>query len=406
MDQTLKIGLLGLGARGKGLLEGAIIPVCQELGAEVSAVYDAYADRTQDGAQLVETLTGKRPRACCAAENILHDPEIRAVIIATSWEQHIQLALEAMRSGKYVGLEVGGAYDLRDCWELVETSERTGVPCMLLENCCFGKRELMVLNMVRLGVLGEIVHCSGGYHHDLREEIIFGQENRHYRLRNYLNRNCENYPTHELGPIAKVLDINCGNRIVSLSSTASCAKGLHEYAAAKRGADDPLAQAEFAQGDVVTTVLKCAKGQTIVLTLDTTLPRTYSRGFTVRGTKGYYAEQTDTVYLDELYHGPEYEFSPQKLWGNAAQFEEKYMHPIWKNYTPSGGHDGMDYLTIRAFLQSVQQNAQTPIDVYDAATWMSISALSEQSILTGGAVVCVPDFTRGTWYTRKNQFCL
>lgn len=157
---------------------------------------------------------------------------------------------------------------------------------------------------------------------------------------------------------------------------------------------------------MVTTVLKCARGQTIVLTLDTTLPRTYSRGFTVRGTKGYYAEQTDTVYLDELHHGPEYEFSPQKLWGSASQFEQEYLHPIWKDYTPSGGHDGMDYLTIRAFLQSVQQNAQTPIDVCDAATWMSISALSEQSILTGGAVVCVPDFTRGAWYMRKNQFCL
>mgnify|MGYP000585159092 CR=1 FL=1 len=404
MPKTVKIGLLGLGARGKALLEGAIAPVCQELNMELTALYDPYADRREEGARLARQLLGKNPRKCTAPEQMLRDPEIDAVIIATSWEQHIPLALEAMENGKYVGLEVGGAYELRDCWQLVDTSERTGMPCMLLENCCYGKRELMVLHMVRQGLFGSVVHCAGGYHHDLREEIISGNINRHYRLRNYLNRNCENYPTHELGPIAKVLDINCGNRIVSLSSTASCARGLHEYALEKCTPEDPLTKAEFAQGDVVTTVLKCAKGQTIVLTLDTTLPRTYSRGFTVRGTKGFYAEDGDTVYLDDQHRGPEYEFAPQKLWGNAKEFETSYQHPLWKNYTPSGGHDGMDYLVIRAFLEAVREKQPVPIDVYDTATLMSISALSEQSILTGGSVVCVPDFTRGSWYMRENTF--
>lgn len=153
------------------------------------------------------------------------------------FESHIPIAIAAMKAGKYVAMEVGGAYSLDDCWELVRTSEETGMPCMLLENCCYGRREMMVLNMVKKGIMGDIIHCSGGYCHDLRQEIANGKENRHYRLRNYLNRNCDNYPTHELGPISKVLNINHGNRMVSLISVASRSQGLHDYIVANKGAD-------------------------------------------------------------------------------------------------------------------------------------------------------------------------
>ena len=156
-------------------------------------------------------------------------PEIDAVVIMASWESHLNLACDAMRAGKYTAVEVAGAYSVEDCWKLVRTHEETGVPCMMLENCCFGRDELMVLNMVRRGLFGEVVHCQGGYRHDLREEVSTGREMRHYRFRNYLYRNCENYPTHELGPIANVLDINRGNRMLTLVSVASKAAGLHEY---------------------------------------------------------------------------------------------------------------------------------------------------------------------------------
>ena len=140
------------------------------------------------------------------------------VCIFSAWENHIPAAIYAMNCGKQVCTEVGGAYSLEDCWSLVETYERTRIHCMMLENCCYDRNEMMVMRMVREGLFGTIVHCEGGYQHDLREEISFGAENRHYRLRNYQNRNCENYPTHELGPIAKILDINRGNRMLSLSS--------------------------------------------------------------------------------------------------------------------------------------------------------------------------------------------
>lgn len=316
-----------------------------------------------------------------------------------------------MKSGKYVGLEVGGAYSIEDCWQLVRVSEETKMPCMMLENCCYGRTELMVLNMVRQCFFGEVIHCEGGYHHDLRTEISNGIENRHYRLRNYLNRNCENYPTHELGPIAKVLNINRGNRMISLSSVSSKAAGLKQYISDNKSRDHELAGASFAQGDIVKTTIRCAHGETITLTLDTTLPRAYSRGFNVRGTKAAYNEENNSIFIDGVHN--EFDGDWSVKWGNAKEYQEEYDHPIWKEYSKGdikGGHDGMDWLVFSAFFESVKAGTQTPIDVYDTATWMSISVLSEQSIACGGAVVAIPDFTNGKWLkpakVKPSHYCL
>ena len=264
----------------------------------------------------------------------------------------------------------------------------------------------MALHMVKLGLFGEVVHCAGGYQHDLRDEISFGRENRHYRLRNYLNRNCENYPTHDLGPIAKVLKINRGNRMLTLSSTASKAAGLRDYIRENKKDDEFLKDKTFAQGDVVTTVIRCAHGETIVLTLDTTLPRYYTRNFTVRGTKGMYEEVTDSVFLDR----PEdkaHDFDwRENCVGNAKQYEEEYDHPVWKKYIQEGiqgGHDGMDWLEFQTFFRCLREGASMPVDVYDAASWMAVTALSEMSVARGGAVVDVPDFTGGKWHTREED---
>jgi Oxidoreductase family, NAD-binding Rossmann fold. len=225
MKKQIKLGIIGLGGRGYSLLS----TVLQMEDIVVSAVCDLYEDRRQRGVNKVETVAGNTPFSTDNYKEVLALDEIDAVIVSTSWADHISVAIDAMKAGKYVGVEVGGAYSIDECWELVRTHEKTGVPCMLLENCCYGRIELMVLNMVKKGLFGEIVHCEGGYHHDLRYEITNGRENRHYRLVNYMHRNCENYPTHELGPIAKILNINRGNRMLSLTSMASKARGLHEY---------------------------------------------------------------------------------------------------------------------------------------------------------------------------------
>ena len=392
----INVGLIGLGCRGLALLGSELLrmeDVC------VSAVCDTYEDRVSKAVDLIFTETGNRPFASCDYKEVL-EQTLDAVIIATAWEHHVDIAVEAMHKGITVGLEVGGAYTIDQCWALVRAYEETGTHCMMLENCCYGKRELMLLNMVRQGVLGEIVHCSGGYCHDLREEIANGEENRHYRLRNYLSRNCENYPTHELLPIGKILNINNGNRMIGLTSTASCAKGLHEYCVANKGENHKLSLSEFKQGDIVNTVIKCANGETISIQLDTTLPRSYSRGFTVRGTKGAYFEDNDMIFIDGEHN--EFEWKGRELWGNAASYEERFLHPLWRDYKASGGHGGMDWLVLRAFFDSVINKERPPIDVYDTATYMCISVISEESINQNSNFISIPDFTSGRWSQKRD----
>lgn len=393
----IKIGFIGLGGRGCGLLKEIVLPF-QDI--TVTAVCDSYEDRAQKGAKIVEEARGTTPTWETDYRKVIENPDVNTIIIATAWEPHIEIAVAAMKAGKAVALEVGGAYSIEDCWELVDTYEQTGTPFMFLENCCFGQKELMALNMVKQGVFGEIVHCAGGYQHDLREEISFGVENRHYRLRNYKSRNADNYPTHDLGPIARILDINHGNRMVSLTSTASKAAGLHDYILRKKSDDQDLIDTAFAQGDVVTTVIKCARGETITLTLDTTLPRFYSRNFTVRGTKGMYEEATDSIFLD---NGEDYKNDfdwIESQVGNRKKYADQYEHPIWKQYLEEGvqgSHGGMDYLEFRAFFDCLKKDAPMPIDVYDAASWMVVTVLSEMSIANNSSPVEFPDFTRGKW---------
>lgn len=398
MERILNVGVIGLGNRGMGMLENCILP--QE-GIRVLGVCDAYEDRRAKAGELVVKAGQPVPVQTADYREILRMEEVEAVVIMASWESHLNLACEAMRAGKYTAVEVGGAYSVEDCWKLVRTYEETGVECMMLENCCYGRDELMVLNMVRKGVFGEIVHCQGGYRHDLRDEVAEGRENRHYRFRNYRNRNCENYPTHELGPIANVLNINRGNRMLTLVSVASKAAGLHEYLMREKGPGYDASQMRFTQGDVVTTIIKCAHGETICLTLDTTLPRAYSRGFHVQGTKGMYMEDNKSIFLDQKDNS--FDFNWQERWNNVSEYQEQYDHPVWKAYEEEGirgGHDGMDWLVVRAFFDAARNQRPVPVDVYDTASWMCISCLSEQSVSMGGMPVAIPDFTNGRWMQR------
>lgn len=398
MKEVLKIGMIGMGQRGTFLLRDTILP---QQDVEIVAICDLYADRCEQNAEVIVEAGRPRPKIVQDYHEILAMEEVDAVIVTSAWESHIDIACDAMCAGKIVGYEVGGTYSIEDCWRLIRTYEKTKTPCAMLENCCYARNELMVLRMVREGLFGEVVHCAGGYRHDLREEVANGRENRHYRFRNYLSRCCENYPTHDLGPIANILDINHGNRMISLVSMASKARGLHEYIMRDKGAEYDAASFQFAQGDVVTTMIKCAHGETIVLTLDTTLPRPYSRGFHVQGTKGMFEEDNLSVFLDEK-DIPDAE-TWQKRWNNVEEYREAYEHPLWKEFLEQGvrgGHQGLDWLEMRAFIDAAKEGRTAPVDVYDAASWMCISALSEQSIAMGGAPVAIPDFTSGKWLMR------
>ncbi len=401
--KLIKLGVIGLGGRGRGLISSLL--VCRDV--KVVAVCDRYEDRVELGIKKVEEKGGNTPKGYTDAYELINDSEVEAVLVSSSWDTHTDFAVASMKAGKPVAVEVAGAYDVEDCWQLVRTYEETKTPIMLLENCCFGEFELTATAMARAGKFGRIVYAHGSYSHELLGEILGGEIDRHYRLKNYTLRNCENYPTHELGPIAKVLNINRGNKMLTLSSVSTKpGVGLSACAKSPECPDPNQKDKEFNQGDIILTTITCANGEVINLTLDTTLPRYYSREFTLRGTRGM-CEQNTGMYLfandcnlHEFYEP--WEFARRNL-NNKEKYEE-YKPEIWRNITPeqmAAGHGGIDTLEFEAFFDAIRNGREMPIDVYDMAAWMVITPLSEQSIAMGGAPVPVPDFTRGKWMYRE-----
>lgn len=393
MKDKIRVAFVGYGQRGKGIL--ALLLQMPEV--EIVAVCDTYEDRTQMMVKKVEEERGVRPFATQNHKEIIEQGNLDAAVICTSWSAHVPVTIDFMEAGVRVGFEVGGCDSVEECWELVRAYRRTGMEVMMLENCCYGKTEMMILNMVKKGIFGEVIHCDGGYIHDLRKEIVTGREKRQYRLNNYLNRNCDNYPTHALGPIAKILNINHGNRMISLCSMASKAAGIKEYIREHEIENKDLIGKDFAQGDVITTMIKCAHGETITLTLDTTLPHYYSRNFNIGGTKARFEENSQAFFFAGKDNA---ERNWNEGWGNFEEYHKMYVHPLWKEYEEEGiksGHGGMDWLVLRAFVESVMNETKPPIDVYDAVAWMVITPLSEASIAKGSMPVEIPDFTDGKW---------
>ena len=266
------------------------------------------------------------------------------------------------------------------------------------------------------GLFGELVHLQCGYQHDLRHVkfndgkqpygggVEFGEKGfseARWRTLHSVKRNGDLYPTHGVGPVAEYLDINRGNRFVSLTSTATKSRGLHRYIVEHGGEDHPNADVRFKLGDVITTVIQTALGESIVVSHDTNLPRPYSLGFRVQGTNGLWMDLNDGIYLEGK--------SPDHQWEPAGPYLEKYDHPLWKKYAPlaeGAGHGGMDFFVLHAFVESIKAEAPTPLDAYDAAAWSAVSPLSEQSIAAGSAPQLFPDFTRGKWLTRTPVFAL
>ena len=271
-----------------------------------------------------------------------------------------------------------------------------------MENCCYNKDEALVTALVRKGLMGEVAYCQGYYAHDLREEIAGGIDTHHYRLAEYTNHNCENYPTHELGPIAKILNINRGNRFVKVVSMASKAQGMAEYIKTTPKYTERLKDTNFNQGDVVTTMIQCENGETILLKLDTTLPRLYERGLTVNGTRGFYFQTMNLVVLNNDEFNHELPEEMIKATNSADKYSE-YLPEEWRAITQEqidAGHGGMDYLEFKAFFKAILNGEEMPIDVYDMASWMAITPLSEMSLNNGSMPVEIPDFTRGAWIDR------
>jgi predicted dehydrogenase len=321
---------------------------------------------------------------------------------------------EAMKAGIYTGVEVSGAFSIDECWDLVETHEKTGSHLMFLENVNYRRDVMAVLNMVRDGVFGELIHCRGGYQHDLRGVkfndgeggIKYGKGaygEAVWRTEHSLKRNAELYPTHGLGPINCMLDINRGNRLTTISSFATKSRSLRQYIRTNGVENHEYSDLQWKLGDIITSTITTARGETIILTHDTNLPRPYSLGFRVQGVNGLaeFDYHTRRVYVEGE--------SESHRWDDWEKWFEKYDHPLWKAYGEEAvdkGHGGMDYFLDRAFVESVRRAEPPVIDVYDAAVMRAITPLSEQSILNGGVPQSIPDFSEGKWMTRKPVFGL
>ncbi|GAB3880555.1 Gfo/Idh/MocA family protein [Spirosoma agri] len=413
----VRLGFIGIGARGRNHLQQALF----REDVEVTAICDIDPKAIARANAMIEKAGRKTPVAYSTGDEaflqLLKRDDIDGVVIATPWEWHTPMAVATMKAGKYAGLEVSATVTLKESWDLVNTYEKTGAHCMLLENVCYRRDVMAILNMVRQGMFGEMTYAHCGYEHDLRN-IKFndgqsiggvgaefgakGFSEAHWRTQHSVDRNGDLYPTHGLGPVAHWLNINRGNRFTHLTSTATKSRGLHKYIVDKGGADHPNAKVNFKLGDVVTTVVECANGENIVIIHDTNSPRPYSLGFRAQGTQGIWMDDGDTIYLEGVSPKPH-------QWESFTPYQEKYDHPLWKQHAQTAqnaGHGGIDFFVLRGFIESIKNQVAPPIDVYDAAAWSAISPLSEQSIAGGSKPMEIPDFTRGKWKTNKPIFGL
>lgn len=410
-DQKLRLALIGVGLRGTNHLNNAL----QREDVLITAICDIDDRRNAIALEMIEKAGMAKPKVFNSGEydyrNLLELEEIDAVIISTPWLWHTRMAKDAMKAGKYTGLEVSAANTMEECWDLVDVHEQTGTHLMILENVNYRRDVMAVLNMVRQNVFGELLHFRCGYQHDLRfvkfndgktpygKGAEFGEKGiseSAWRTQHSLMRNADVYPTHGVGPIAAYCNINRGNRFVSISSMATKAIGLNKYILDVGGKDHPNAKLKWKQGDVITSMIQTANGETIIVTHDCNSPRPYSLGFRVQGSEGIWEVDGNRMYIEGK--------SEPHRWEQANKWLEEYDHPLWKKYgeyATGSGHGGMDFFVLQAFVESAKQNVAPPMDAYDAAAWSAITPLSEVSIANGGEVQDFPDFTRGNWVKRQ-----
>jgi hypothetical protein len=419
--RVMRIGMIGTGMRGQVLLKELL----RRDDVEVAALCDIEPVMLGRALAMVEKAGKPRPRTygedrdSKAYRRMLDARQLDGVIIATPWEWHASMAIDAMQAKVPVGCEVVAGVTLQDHWDVLNTQLRTATPYMLLENVCYRRDVLAVLQMVRAGLFGELVHLQGGYQHDLRAVkfnsgdpakpygggVEFGGKGwseARWRTDHSVRRNGELYPSHGIGPCAMYTNINRGNRFTRINAFASKARGLHDYIVKQPGgATHPNAKAKFALGDVVTTTLSCENGETILLQHDTSLPRPYSLGFRVQGTDGIWMDVNNSIHIEGV--------SKPHQWDDFKAYQDNYDHPLWQKYASKAagaGHGGMDFFVVHAFVEALKAEAPMPIDIFDAVTWSAITPLSERSIAEGFQTLDFPDFTNGQWRSRKPIFAL
>jgi predicted dehydrogenase len=396
--EEVRVGVIGLGKRGPE----AVKRLCRIPKTEVAAVGDVFEDRAARSAAGVAEDGYRQPDTYFGSEEVwkklCERPDVNLVYVCTPWECHVPMALYAMECGKHVAVEVPIAMTVADGWRLVEMAEKTRLHCMMLENCCYGEDELLALSLARHGLLGELVHGDCGYIHELRAGLTDGTYYRDYPLAYFKTHTGNSYPTHGLGPICQYMGINRGDRFDRLVSLGSNEFGLTAFIKEKYGASDPRARYPYQTGDMNTTVIRTAKGRTIMVQYGRYSPRPYTRINLITGTQGTLTSYPLRVALSPNWHE----------WlgdGQLAELKAKQAHPLWDKIgaiaRANGGHGGMDYLMDYRLCHCLLNGQPLDQDVYDGVTWSSLVELTERSVLQDGASVEVPDFTRGAWRTAQ-----
>jgi predicted dehydrogenase len=417
-DTKIKMAIIGTGLRGQDHLELLL----RRSDVEVVAICDVSERMLIDAQKLVTQFNKKMPEVFTgdkySYKKLLEKYKfIDGILIATPWEWHKPMIIDSINAGiKYVATEVIIGITLQDHWDVVQVAEKNNAHVMMLENVCYRRDVMAVLNMVRQGLFGELIHLQGGYQHDLRDVkfnngtepyghgVEYGEKGfseAKWRTEHSVHRNGDLYPTHGIGPVANYININRGNRFTNLCSFSSKSRGLHNHIVKNGGKDHPNAKVEFKLGDVVTTNISCANGETILLQHDTSLPRPYSLGFRVQGTEGLWMDVNKGIHVQGT--------TKAHTWDDAKTWLDKYDHPLWQRWskaTEGAGHGGMDFFVVHSFVESIKRKMPTPLNVYDAAAWSAITPLSEQSIALGNETVEFPDFTGGQWMYNKPVFAL
>lgn len=407
-EKPVNVGLIGAGLRGTSLLR----PLLDLTGVDVSAVCDLDDNAAARARKMCEDAGKSAPDLYSSGPDdyhrMLNRADLDGVIVATPWQWHAKMAVAAMEAGKAAAIEVPAAITIEECWQLVETAERTGVSATMLENWVYRREPLAVLNIARAGLLGEVVHCESGYGHDVRgtkfDPRFANKGELRWRGEQSVTRNGNLYPTHQFAPVAMLMDINHGARIESLTAMAGVSRGMNRYAADLWGPDHPNATRTYANADRTTVLLQLEDGRTAMNFHDTQSWHPRDDAHKYQGTKGMvrwpFPGEGSIWSQDRHWDGTDIHAGGG--WRSLNPFLDEFDHPIWKMYGKRAlqfGHSGADWMELRGWTESIRQGTEPPVSIVDAVTWSAIGPLSEQSIANRSKLVEMPDFSRSKWQT-------
>ena len=389
----VRIGFVGIGGQGSGHVENLLTLD----GVEIAALCDIVPEKVAAWQQKIVALGRPEPKPYTRGprdfERMCAEQELDLVFNATPWEWHVPIQLAALRNGKHSATEVPLAYTVDHCWELVEAAEKFQKHCVLMENCCYDRLEMLALHLTRKGMFGDIEHGECGYNHDLRSVKFSLEGEGLWRRAHATRRNGNLYTTHGLGPISQCMNINRGNQFDYLVSMSSPSRGLQLWQQEHLDAGDPRRKERYVLGDVNVSLIRTTAGQTIYLSHDTNLPRPYSRKYVLQGTRGLIEGYPQRVYIEGV-------SKAEDRWDPIAGWFESHDHPLWRSEKvkqASVGHGGMDWLEDWRLITCLREGVPTDQNVYDGAALSVIGPLTEWSVANGSRPARIPDFTKGRW---------